>query len=133
MHHHESIKLPEELGGSGMKCIEDTYKLTTIKMANSQNNSDDNIIKYARTLEMNRITQGRKSIFKKATKYAAEYNIMCNFDDTGTTISATKDRTGTIETKTITTPSPTALKELLTSKITEKYTKEAEEQKWLGA
>ena len=33
----------------------------------------------------------------------------------------------------ITAPSPTALKELLKSKIMEKYTKEAEEQKWLGA
>ena len=29
--------------------------------------------------------------------------------------------------------SPTALKELLRSKILEKYTREAEEQKWLGA
>ena len=136
MHHHEFIKLlylPEELGGSGMKSVEDTYKLTTIKMANYLNNSDDKRIKYARTLEMNRITQGRRSIFKKATKYAAEYNIICNFDDTGTTISASKDPTAAIETKTITTPSPTALKELLRSKITEKYTKEAEEQKWLGA
>ena len=37
MHHYESIKLlylPEELGGSSMKSVEDTYKLTTIKMAN---------------------------------------------------------------------------------------------------
>jgi len=34
---------------------------------------------------------------------------------------------------TITTPSPTTLKELLISKITEKCTKEAQEQKWLGA
>ena len=66
---------------------------------------------------MNRITQGRRSIFKQATKYAAEYNIICNFDDTGTTISASKDPTAAIETKT----------------ITEKYTKEAEGQKWLGA
>ena len=44
MHHHESIKLlylPEELGGSGMKSVEDTYKLTTIKMANYLSNSDD--------------------------------------------------------------------------------------------
>ena len=83
MHHHESIKLlylPEELGGSGMKSVEDTYKLTTIKMhANYLNNSDDKRIKYARTLEMNRITQGRRSIFKKATKYAAEYNISCGY------------------------------------------------------
>ena len=136
MHHHESIKLlylPEELGGSGIKSIEDTYKLTAIKMANYLNNSIEKRIKYARTLEMIRIAQGRKSIFNKATKYAAEYNIICNFDDTGTTISASKDPTAAIETMTITTPSPTALKELLRSKITEKYTKEAEEQKWLGA
>ena len=115
-----------------MKSVEDTYKLTTIKMTNYLNNSDDKRIKYARTLEMNRITQGRKSKFKKATKYAVKYNIICNFDDTGTTISASKDPTAAIETKMITTPSPTALKELLRSKITEKYTKEAEEQKWLG-
>ena len=108
-------------------------KVTTIKMANYLNNSDDKRIKYARTLEMNRITQGRRSIFKQATKYAAEYNIICNFDDTGTTISASKDPTAAIETKTITTPSPTTLKELLRSKITEKYTKEVEKQKWLGA
>ena len=136
MHHHEAIKLlylPEELGGSGMKSVQHTYKLTTIKMANYLNNSDDKRIKYARTLEMNRITTGRRSIFKQATKYAAEYNIICNFDDTGTTICASKAPTAAIETKTITTPSPTALKELLRSKITEKYTKEAEEQKWLVA
>ena len=94
-----------------------------------QVDSDDKRIKYTRTLEMNRITKGRKSIFKKATKYAAEYNIICNFDDTGTTISASKDPTAAIEARMITTPSPTALKELLRSKITEKYTKEAEEQK----
>ena len=74
-------------------------KVTTIKMANYLNNSDDKRIKYARTLEMNRITQGRRSIFKQATKYAAEYNIICNFDDTGTTISASKDPTAAIETK----------------------------------
>ena len=115
-----------------MKSVEDTYKFTTIKTANYLNNSDDKRIKCARTLEMNRITQGRRSIFKQATKYAAEYNIICNFDDTGTTISASKDSTAATETKTITTPSPTALKELLRSKIAEKYTKEAEEQKWLG-
>ena len=135
MHHHESIKLlylPEELGGSGVKSVEDTYKLTTIKMANYLNNSDDKRIRCARMLEMNRITQGRRSIFKRATKYAAEYNIICNSDDTGTTIPASKDPTAATETNTITTPSPTALKELLRSKITEKYTKEAEEQNWLG-
>ena len=127
MHHHESIKLlylPEELVGSGIKSIEDTYKLTAIKMANYLNNSIEKRIKYARTLEMIRIAQGRKSIFNKATKYAAEYNIICNFDNTGTTISASKDPTAAIETMTITTPSPTALKELLRSKITEKYTKD---------
>ena len=136
MHHQESIKvlyLPEELGGSGMKSVEDTYKLTTIKMANYLNNSDDKRIKCARTLEMNRITQGRRSILKQATEYAAEYYIICNFDDTGTTISASKDPTAATETKTITTLSPTALKKLLRSKTTEKYTKEAEEQKWFGA
>jgi len=33
------------------------------------NNSDD---KMTRTLETNRITQGRKSIFKKATKYTQQ-------------------------------------------------------------
>ena len=77
MHHQESIKLlylPEELGGSGMKSVEDTYKLTTIKMANYPNNSDVKRVKCPRTLEMNRITQGRRSIFKQTTKYVAEYN-----------------------------------------------------------
>ena len=71
MYHHESIKLlylPEELRGSGMNSIEDTYKLRTIKMPNYLNNSDDKRIKCARTLEMNRITQGRRSIFKQETK-----------------------------------------------------------------
>ena len=79
------------------------------------------------------IIEGRRSIFKQATKYEAEYNIIYNFDDTGTTTSASKDPTVATEIKTMTTPSPTALKELLRSKITDKYTKEAEEQKWLGA
>ena len=136
IHHHESIKLlylPEKVGRSAMKSVEDTCKLATIKMANYLNNSDDKRIRYAGTLGMNRITQGRKSILKKETKYAAAYNIICNFDDTGTTISVSKDPPAAIETKTITTLSPTALKELLRLKITEKYTKEAEEQKWLGA
>ena len=70
MHHHESIKLlylPEELGGSGMKSVVGKYKLTTTEMANYLNNSSDKGIKYARTLQMNRITQGRKSLFKQAT------------------------------------------------------------------
>ena len=111
-----------------MKSAEDTHKLTTIKMANYLNNSDDRRIKYARRLVINRITQGR--IFKQASKYTAEYNIVCNFDDKGTTISTSKDPTTATETKTITTPSPTAL---LKSKIIEKYTKKAEEQKWPGA
>ena len=48
-------------------------------------------------------------------------------------IIISKDPTAATETKTITTPLPTVLKEPLRSKITEKYTKEAEEQKWLGA
>ena len=82
-----------------MKSVEDTYKLTRIKMANYLN-SDDKRIKCARKLEMNRITLGRRSIFKQATKYAAEYNIICNFDDTGTTVSASKDPTAATETKT---------------------------------
>ena len=46
MHYHESTKLlylPEELGGSGMKSVEDTYKLTTIEMVNYLNNSDDSM------------------------------------------------------------------------------------------
>ena len=49
------------------------------------------------------------------------------------TLQYLQDPTAAIKTKTITTPPPTALKELLRSKITEKYTKEAEEQKLLGA
>ena len=77
---------------------------------------------------MNRITQGRRSIFKQASKYAAEYNIVCNFDDTGTTISTSKDPTAATEAKTITTPSPTALKELLRSKIIENYTNKQPER-----
>ena len=138
MHYHESSKLlylPEELEGGGrMKSVEDTYKLTTIKMDNYLNNKEDRRIKHARTLGMHRITQGRKSIFKQVTKYAAEYNIKCIFDVTGTIISTNKDTTAAVvETKTTTTSSPTALKELLKLKITEKYTREAEEQKWLGA
>ena len=52
--------------------------------------------------------KGEGQYFKKATKYAAEY-IICNFDDTGTTISASKYPKAAIETKMITTPSPTAL------------------------
>ena len=63
MHRHESIKLlylPEELGGSGMKSLEDTNKLTTIKVANYLNNSEDKRAKHARTLEMNKITQDRR-------------------------------------------------------------------------
>ena len=90
MHHHESIKLlylPEELGGSGMRNVEDTYKLATIKMAYYLNNSKDKRIKHARTLEMNKITQDRRSIFKHAVKYAKKYNITCNFDDSDTTIT----------------------------------------------
>ena len=111
-----------------MNSVEDTYKLTTIKMANYLNNSNFRRIKYAKRLVINRITQGR--IFKQASKYTAEYSIVCNFDDTGTTISTSKDLTTATETKTITKPSPTAP---LKSKIIEKYTKEAEEQKWPGA
>ena len=37
MHNNESVKLlylPGNLGGSGLRSIEDTYKLTKIKMAN---------------------------------------------------------------------------------------------------
>ena len=63
MHRHESIKLlylPEELGGSGMKSLEDTNKLTTIKVANYLNNSEDKRAKHARILEMNKIAQDRR-------------------------------------------------------------------------
>ena len=69
MHHHESTKLlylQEEIGGSGLKSVEDImYKMTTIKVANYLNNSTDNRIKLARTLEMNKIMKGRKSVFKQ--------------------------------------------------------------------
>jgi len=41
-------------------------------MAKYLNNSDDKRIKYARTLEMNIITQGKTSITKQEIKYAAE-------------------------------------------------------------
>ena len=40
---------------------------------------------------MKRITQGRRSILKQATKYAAEHNIVCYYNYTSTTISASKD------------------------------------------
>ena len=127
MHHHESIKLPylpEELGGSGMKSLEDTDKLTTVKVANYLNNSEDKRIKHARTLEMNEITQDRRSIFKQAVKYAKEYNITCSFDDAGTTITVSNVISSTNETKKITTPSPKAIKELLRTKMVEKYAKQ---------
>ena len=37
---------------------------------------------------MNKIMKGRKSVFKKATKFAREYNVECNFNEVGTIISA---------------------------------------------
>lgn len=98
------------------KNIEDTCKFQQSKWLITSNNSHGKRIKYATTLEMNRIAQRRRSIFKQATKNAAEYNIICNFDDSGITISASKDPTTAIKAKTIKTPLPTALKELLRTK-----------------
>ena len=42
----------------------------------------------ARTLEMNKIMKGRKSIFKQATKFVTEYNFECNFNEVGNIITA---------------------------------------------
>ena len=98
------------------KNIEDTCKFQQSKWLITSNNSHGKRIKYATTLDMNRIAQRTRSIFKQATKNAAEYNIICNFDDSGITISASKDPTAAIKAKTIKTPLPTALKELLRTK-----------------
>ena len=81
------------------KNIEDTYKFQQSKWLITNNNSHGKRIKYAATLEMNRIAQRRRSIFKQATKNAAEYNIICKFDDSGITISASKDPTAAIKAK----------------------------------
>ena len=136
MHYHESIKLlylPEELGGSGMMSAEDTYKTTTIKMANYLNNSEDKRIKQVRDLEFNKTSHDRRSIFKQAEKFAKEYDITCNFEDSATNITVSNTVTSTIETKIITDPAPKAIKDILKSKTVEKYLKEAEKQSWLGA
>lgn len=49
-------------------------------MVNYLNNIENKRIKHLRTLEMNKITQDRRSIFKQTFKYAKEYHITCGFD-----------------------------------------------------
>ena len=63
MHKSESVKLlylPQELGGSEMKSIENTYKLTKIKMANYVNNSQDKRIQAVKSHELAKINKVRK-------------------------------------------------------------------------
>lgn len=74
--HNESVKLlylPGNLGGSGLESIEDTHKLTKIKMANYINNCRDKRVQVVRGHEMEKISKNRKSLFKDTKKYAAEY------------------------------------------------------------
>ncbi|XP_020907425.2 uncharacterized protein LOC110245482 [Exaiptasia diaphana] len=129
MHKSESTKLlylPSSLGGSGLKSVEDTYKVTTIKAANYINNSTDTRIKLVRSFEKLKAEEGRKSVFKQATKYALEYNIECTFTETGTLL--------TTESKTtqVNLASPRAIKDTLSKAVIKKISEELHQQKWLG-
>jgi len=131
INNNESLKLlylPEDQGGSGLKSVEDTYKHTKIKMANYINNSQDQRIKAVKTHEKDKIHKGRKSLFKDATRYAAEYNLNCEFNDTETVI---RNKEG--KTTNITLPSPRLIKDLLRDATQDKYQHEMKQQTWLGA
>ena len=134
MHKNESVRLfylPGNLGGSGLESIEDSYKLTKIKMANYINNCKDKGVQVVNAHEMEKIlkiSKNRKSLFKDANKYAAEYSLTCEFDNTNTIL---KDIDG--KTTQINSQSPQAIKNPLRQALQKKYIENMKERAWLGA
>ena len=87
MHNSESVKLlylPGNRGCSGLKSVEDTYKHIKIKMANYIDNCKDKRVQVVRAHKMRKISKNRKSLFKDANRYPAEYNLTCEFNNTNT-------------------------------------------------
>ena len=77
---------------------------------------------------MRKISKNRKSLFKDAIRYAAEYNLTCEFNNTNTIL---KDIAG--KTTQINSQSPHAIKHLLRQALQKKYIQNMKEQAWLSA
>ena len=130
MHTSESVKLlylPGNRGGSGLKPIENTCKHTKIKMANCINNCRDKRVQVVGAQELEEITK-KKKLIRDGNRYAAEYNLTCEFNNTYTIL---KDIDG--KTTQINSQSPQAIKDLLRQALQKKCIENMKEQAWLGA
>ena len=81
-----------------------------------------------RAHEMEKISKNRKSLFKDANRYAAEYNLTCEFNSTNTILKDIDGKTTPINSR-----SPHAIKDLLRQALQKKYLENMKEQAWLGA
>ena len=75
-HISESIAmlyLPQKCGGRGFKSVEDTYKISKIKVAHHINISKDSRMKLVRSFQHYKSKKNFKSTFVEATKYAKEH------------------------------------------------------------
>ena len=100
---------------------------------NNNNNNNNNYKKkkkkeVVRAHEIEKIRKNRKSIFKDANRYTAEYNLTCEFNNTNTVFKDIDGKT------TQTNPqSPHAIKDLLRQALQKKYIENNKEQAWLSA
>ena len=130
MHNSESVKLlylPGNRGCSGLKSVEDTYKHIKIKMANYIDNCKDKRVQVVRAHKMRKISKNRKSLFKDANRYPAEYNLTCEFNNTNTILKDIHGKTTQINSR-----SPHAIKHLLRQALQKKYIENMKEQAWLS-
>ena len=67
------LYLPQKCGGRGFRSVEDTYKISKIKVAHHINISKDPRIKLVRSFQHYKSKKNFKSTFVEATRYAKEH------------------------------------------------------------
>eukprot|EP00795_Rhopilema_esculentum_P011864 gene11864-2411_t len=70
---HSNIDKIKKCGGRGFKSVEDTYKISKIKVAHHINISKDPRIKLVRSFQHYKSKKNFKSTFVEATRYAKEH------------------------------------------------------------
>ena len=69
------LYLPRKVGGRGLKCVENEYKLTKIKTAVNLYQNQDPTMKVVREFEERATENGHHSLIKDAVKYAKELDL----------------------------------------------------------
>ena len=67
-----TVYLPRALGGSGMRSVEEEYKMTKIKSAIKLYGNEDSTMWLVRAFEENAVHQGHQSLVKEARLFPEE-------------------------------------------------------------